>query len=185
MTAPRGPRKAQEIFAATLALLAEHGYDGLTIEAAAAKSGVNKTTIYRWWPSKDALLAAALTESRALELDVPDTGALRDDLRALVTQIMRLLTTPPVSHVAAAAMSTHRPELSAVIRAFFADRMAQERPIFTRATTRGELRPDADPVAIMDLLGGALWFRIHLRGAPADDGYLDDIVNLVLSGART
>ncbi|GAA3132018.1 helix-turn-helix domain-containing protein [Nonomuraea salmonea] len=50
------PRKQREIFDATLRLVAERGYDGLTVEGVAERSGVNKTTIYRWWPSKAALL---------------------------------------------------------------------------------------------------------------------------------
>ncbi|MFD0467130.1 TetR/AcrR family transcriptional regulator [Nonomuraea thailandensis] len=78
------PRKQQEIFDATLRLVAERGYDGLTVEGVAERSGVNKTTIYRWWPSKAALLGAALVESDVLGFDSPDTGSLRGDLVALV-----------------------------------------------------------------------------------------------------
>ncbi|GAA1938691.1 TetR/AcrR family transcriptional regulator [Amycolatopsis minnesotensis] len=185
MTTPRrGPRKAQEIFATTLALLAEHGYDGLAIEVVADRSGVNKTTLYRWWPSKDALLAAALRDSNALEFTVPDTGTLRGDLRALIGLIRDLLTRPPSAQLVTAALAAapRRPELGGVVQAFLADRMARERPVFERAVARGELRADADQVAIMDLLGGAIWFRVLLRSGEAGDRYLDELVDLVLRG---
>ncbi|MGK5559138.1 TetR/AcrR family transcriptional regulator, partial [Actinomadura kijaniata] len=62
----RGPRRAQQIFDATLELLAAHGYRGLTVEGVAERAGVNKTTLYRWWPSKAALLGAALTHGAPL-----------------------------------------------------------------------------------------------------------------------
>ena len=60
---PMAPRVQQEIFDATLRLVAEKGYGGLTVEGVAELSGVDKTTIYRWWPSKAALLGAALVEA--------------------------------------------------------------------------------------------------------------------------
>lgn len=101
----RGARRAGAIFDATLTLLAERGYDGLTIEGVAARSGVNKTTIYRRWPSKDRLLGAALLDSALVEPDVPDTGSPAGDLRELVRHVTRLLTEEPVASVATAALS--------------------------------------------------------------------------------
>src|SRR3954451_10610059 len=99
-----GPRKAQEIFDATLDMLAAHGYEGLTIEGVAERSGVNKTTIYRWWPSKAALLGAALVEADLLGFEPPDTGSLRGDFVAVVEGIRRLLTEPPARDIAVAAL---------------------------------------------------------------------------------
>ncbi|OXM49994.1 TetR/AcrR family transcriptional regulator [Amycolatopsis alba] len=185
MSTQNGPRKAEAIFAATLELLAEHGYDRLAIEAVAARSGVNKTTLYRWWPSKDALLAAALRDSGLFALDVPDTGSLRGDLLAVAAHILRLLTSERTSPavIATLAAGPHRPELGEVARSFFADRMAREQPIFERAAARGELRDGVDPVVLMDLLAGAIWFRILLRGGEADPKFLEEAVDTVLGGA--
>ncbi|MEU0500115.1 TetR/AcrR family transcriptional regulator [Nocardia sp. NPDC005998] len=180
-----GPRKAEEIFAATLKLLTEKGYDSLTIESVAAESGVNKTTIYRWWPSKDALLAATLVASQPLTFAVPDTGSLRGDLLGLARSIAELLTAdrtaPIIAPVFAAA--PRRPELGQVARAFFADRLAREQPIFQRAIERGELPPTADPKTIMDMLAGSIWFRVLLRGEAVTPEHLDHIVDMVLHGA--
>ncbi|MEU1384536.1 MULTISPECIES: TetR/AcrR family transcriptional regulator [unclassified Nonomuraea] len=174
------PRKQQEIFDATLWMVAEKGYDGLTVEGVAERSGVNKTTIYRWWPSKAALLGAALVESDVLAFEPPDTGSFRGDLVALVEQVERLLTEPPGSDIAVAALAAavRHPELDA--RRFFADRFARERVVFERAVRRGELSASADPLLIMDLLAGAVWMRTVFRGLPLPGGYAEKAVSALL-----
>ncbi|WP_214321105.1 TetR/AcrR family transcriptional regulator [Nonomuraea sediminis] len=176
------PRKQQEIFDATLRLVSERGYDGLTIEGVAERSGVNKTTIYRWWPSKAALLGAALVEADTLGFDPPDTGSLRGDLVAVVEGIRRLLTQPPGRDIAVAALgaAVHHPELD--VRGFFADRMAREKAIFDRAARRGELAAETDPMLVIDLLAGAVWIRAVFRGLPLDDDFAGDAVSAVLDG---
>lgn len=176
------PRKQQEIFDATLLLVAEKGYDGLTVEGVAERSGVNKTTIYRWWPSKAALLGAALVEAEALEFEAPDTGSLRGDLVALVEGIRRLLTQPPARDIAVAALgaAVRHPELDA--RRFFADRLARERQVFERAVRRGELKRSVDPMLVVDLLAGAVWVRAVFRGLPLTDDFASQAVSVVLGG---
>ncbi|WP_049574351.1 TetR/AcrR family transcriptional regulator [Nonomuraea sp. SBT364] len=176
------PRKQQEIFDATLRLVAEKGYAGLTVEGVAERSGVNKTTIYRWWPSKAALLGAALVEADLLAFEAPDTGSLRGDLVALVEGLRRLLTEPPARDVAVAALAAavDHPELD--VRRFFADRFARERQIFERAVRRGELAASADPMLIVDLLAGAVWVRGVFRGQPLAAGFADRAVAAILGG---
>ncbi|WP_147915610.1 TetR/AcrR family transcriptional regulator [Ruania zhangjianzhongii] len=181
------PRKAQAIFAATLELLAERGYDALAIEAVAARAGVNKTTIYRSWAAKDELLAAAFRDAPVLALQVPDTGSLRGDLIDVAQQIATLLSEEPSRRIAAVmlAAAPDRPATAQVTAAFFADRLQQERCIFERAEHRRELKPGTDPAAIMDLLGGALWFRILIRSEPAGAGYIAALVDAILAGVAS
>ncbi|MGX1759627.1 TetR/AcrR family transcriptional regulator [Streptomyces lydicus] len=181
-----GPRKAQEIFDATLDLLAERGYEGLTIEGVAQRSGVNKTTLYRWWPSKGALLGAALVGARQLELTPPDTGSLEGDLEALLGTMTTLLTARPASDIAVAALGavTHSPELASHVKDFFADRIAREQVVFDRAVARGEIAADTDPMLLMDLLAGAAWVRIVLRRLPLEKDFVARTVRTVLNGAR-
>ncbi|GHF88554.1 TetR family transcriptional regulator [Kitasatospora xanthocidica] len=180
-----GPRRSQEIFDATLDLLAERGYEGLTIEGVAERSGVNKTTIYRWWSSKGALLGAALIGGRHLDLVPPDTGSLRGDLEALLRSLTALLTVSPAAEVAVATLGavTHSGELAGHVREFFADRLAREQPVFERAVARGELPPDADPMLLVDLLAGAAWIRIVFRRLPVEEDFVTRAVATVLSGA--
>ncbi|MEU8250864.1 TetR/AcrR family transcriptional regulator [Nonomuraea sp. NPDC048916] len=178
------PRKQQEIFDATLWLVAEKGYDGLTVEGVAERSGVNKTTIYRWWPSKAALLGAALVEADVLGFEPPDTGSLRGDLIALVEEIRRLLTEPPARDIAVAALgaAARHPELDT--RRFFTDRFVRERQIFERAVRRGELPESVDPMLVVDLLAGAVWVRAVFRGLPLPDGFAAEAVSAVLDGVE-
>ncbi|MFF7411794.1 TetR/AcrR family transcriptional regulator [Streptomyces lydicus] len=180
-----GPRKAQEIFDATLDLLATKGYDGLTIEGVAQRSGVNKTTLYRWWPSKGALLGAALIGTRRLGLEPPDTGSLQGDLEALLRTVVTLLTVPPGSGIAVATLGavTQSPELAVHVREFFTDRLARERPLFDRAVARGELPADTDPMLLVDLLAGAAWLRVVLRQLPVEEDFVSRAVRTVLKGA--
>jgi AcrR family transcriptional regulator len=178
------PRRAEAIFAATLELLATAGYEGLTMEAVALRAGVNKTTLYRWWNSKDEVLAAALTESDLLTFPVPDTGSLRGDLIETARSIHGLLTDAATAPIAAAvlAASPGRPSLAAVGRMFFADRAAREHPLFRRAVERGELDDRTDPRLVMDMLAGAIWFRVFLRAEQVEAADIDKAVDIVLNG---
>jgi len=176
------PRKADAIFSATLGLLAERGYDALTVEAIAAQAGVNKTTIYRTWATKDEVLAAALLEAPSLAFPMPDTGTLRGDLVELAKQIHRLLADPATQRVLTAVVSAlpDRPATAEAAGSFFADRLAKEQAVFERARERGEA--DVDPELVMDLIGGNLWFRTLIRAKPVDDAYCTRLVDAVLGG---
>ncbi|MFE4328324.1 MULTISPECIES: TetR/AcrR family transcriptional regulator [unclassified Streptomyces] len=179
----KGPRAAEAIFDTTLRHLAERGYTRLTIEAVAQDSGVNKTTIYRWWPSKPALLRAAMLHARVLDIDIPDTGSLRGDLIALTEQITGLLTdgrTQPVARAMTSATGLPDDELAALTRDFFADRFSREQPVFARATARGELPENADPMLLLDLIAGAVWMRVLLRREPVPPDFARDVVDAVL-----
>ncbi|OBI75667.1 TetR/AcrR family transcriptional regulator [Mycobacterium sp. E740] len=100
MTTPVStPRRRSEksraaIVAATRELLLERGFDGLSIEAVAARAGVGKQTIYRWWPSRPVLVADVLLEDADRILKpVADTGDLIDDLTCWATNLAATLTT--------------------------------------------------------------------------------------------
>lgn len=182
--AGRGPRQAQKIYRVTLDLLAECGYDDLTVEGVAARAGVNKTTIYRWWSDKDALLGAALVQSDLLRLTVPDTGSLRGDLRGLVRELVELMTGEATSRAVVAALGAvaGRPRLEWLAREFVADRLSGERAVFDRAVARGELRAVVEPAVIVDLLAGAVWSRVMLRQAPVSEEFAEQVVDVVLDG---
>ncbi|ADD41232.1 TetR/AcrR family transcriptional regulator [Stackebrandtia nassauensis] len=179
-----GPRQAERLYRVVLELLREHGFDELAIETVAQRAGVNKTTIYRWWPSKDALVADALIHSELLDLDVPDTGSLRGDLTALVRQVRLLLsgadTAPIATSVFAAAAS--RPELAGLTRDFFADRLSRERVVFERAIARGDIHPDTDVTLAVDLALGAVWTRVVLRQQDVGEAFDAEVTDLLLAG---
>ncbi|WP_446223791.1 TetR/AcrR family transcriptional regulator [Nocardia sp. IBHARD005] len=176
------PRRAQAIYAATLDQLAEHGYEGMTIEGIAVAAGVNKTTIYRWWPGKDALLGAAVREGRATEFPDTDTGTLRGDLIAALAGIARILETEIGRQLVAGTVMRGNPEITAVAREFLADRLRREQVILDRAHDRGELREHIAAHQFFYPAIGALWVKVLALGEPATTEYLHRLVEDLLTG---
>ena len=134
---------------AALALLAEVGYDRLTMDAVAARARAAKTTIYRRWPGKAELVVDALNSLKGPP-DIPDTGSLRQDLRALAESITsaegRFGARVTIGMVGALARDA---ELRRVFgEKFIAPRMAVFRTVFERAVARGEMPAGHD----LDLL---------------------------------
>src|SRR4051812_28120293 len=93
-TGGRSARVVSEVLSATLEVFSEHGYAGLSVEAVALRAGVNKTTIYRRWPTKVDLLGAALFSLRDEDPEPPDTGSLREDLVGVLRQLVTRIETP-------------------------------------------------------------------------------------------
>ncbi|MEU9990148.1 TetR/AcrR family transcriptional regulator [Streptomyces sp. NPDC007971] len=182
---PGGPRRKDEIFASCLELLTAQGYDGLTVEGVAQHSGVNKTTLYRWWPSKSELLRDALLNSGMLSLDLPDSGSLKGDLSDLATQLQALLDEPRTSAVVEAALvgAVRHQAMRELVTHFLEDRLGRHQPIFARAVERGELPADFDPALLVDAMAGALWIRLLVRRKPAESDFTDRLISMLLQGA--
>lgn len=179
----KGPRHALDIYRATLELLVERGYDGLTIEGVAAHSGVNKTTIYRWWQSKDELLCTAFVETNLLKVDVVHTGSLRGDLIALTHQVIDLLTGEEAGRITRASLGgLDRPGLARFVEMFCAQRLDSEQEIFRRAVARGEIVAEVDPATVVDLLAGAIWYRVLVRQTELPADFAERLADIVLAG---
>ncbi|MGH2629482.1 MAG: TetR/AcrR family transcriptional regulator [Actinomycetota bacterium] len=183
---PRDPRVDRDILAATLELLAEDGFDGLSIEAVAARAGVGKTTVYRRWPSKIPLAVDALTGMKA-----PTPAAIPDDIttREALVHAMSGFTKP---HEGSAtrllaglvdAMSRNE-ELAAAVRSVLvAERERGLLAVIERGKARGEIRPDVDARVMIDLLGGPVVLRRLITGDPVNQRLAHAIVELVMDGA--
>ncbi|MBA3947174.1 MAG: TetR/AcrR family transcriptional regulator, partial [Herpetosiphonaceae bacterium] len=92
---PRSASSQQAILDATLLLVAEEGIQGTHIEAIATRAGVGKTTIYRRWPSKEAVILDALSELHG-QIKLIDTGNLRTDLLTFLHELLHLMETHPL-----------------------------------------------------------------------------------------
>ena len=92
----RSAAAREAILAATARLFQRHGYDHLTIEGIAKEAGVGKQTIYRWWPSRGALIADCLVDGRLFSVDfvVPDTGDLLRDVEDWLNSMLAIVDTP-------------------------------------------------------------------------------------------
>ncbi|MFF0293734.1 TetR/AcrR family transcriptional regulator [Kitasatospora sp. NPDC004614] len=167
---PKGPRSRDQVLDATLALLSETGYARLTVEGVATTSGVHKSTLYRWWPDKAALVADALA-SRMDTGPLPDTGNTRDDLTTWLRGTIANYTATPAGAAMPALIAdlAGRPgALDAFRSAFLTERRANCATVIHRGITRGDLPPDTDVELFMDALAGAVFYRQLVTGLPID-----------------
>jgi len=185
--ARRNERSRRAILAAAIALIGELGYERVSIEAIAKRAGVGKQTIYRWWPSKGAVALEALDDSLATVVDFPDTGDLVEDLRTQMKGVTQLLGSTEVGRVyqglIAAAQSD--PDLSrAHLEQVIEPANVACRARLARAAERGELRPDADRQAMIDLLWGAIYYRLLLHTRPLEPEQIDAALDIAFEGLR-
>ncbi|ARQ68921.1 TetR/AcrR family transcriptional regulator [Streptomyces marincola] len=196
--ARRRETSRRAILTAAFELAGEVGYSGLSIEGIAARAGVGKQTIYRWWPSKGAVLLDALMlalqgeapqENAAPQDDaaLPDTGDLRADLKTVLRATVAELNDPrfdgPLRALAVEMLN------DPLLAARYAEHI--EKPMRRMKTARlhsaqraGELPQDADLGLAVELLWGTLraaWLERHRPLTPA---YADLIVDTVLDGLR-
>jgi AcrR family transcriptional regulator len=181
----RSERSHEAIIAATQQLLVERSYPELTIEGIAARAGVGKQTIYRWWPSKAALvLEAYLAGSEAVPLPVDGTTA-REDVRALLGWLIAVLAQPIGGHVVAGLVGDlqHDADLA---EGFHRDVVPARREAMLAALEhgreRGEIRADADLDLAVDALHGAVFYRLLLSGEPLSDDFADRLAEQALTG---
>jgi AcrR family transcriptional regulator len=181
---PRSPIVHDAILRATAELLGACGYAGLTIEGVAERAGVSRQTIYRRWPSKLALvseLLARISESAPL----PDKGDIRSDLSALARRYATNIPTPGGPIIPALiAESLYNPELATIVRGYIMSRRRIAMQIFERAIARGEIRPDASPELLIDLMSGFSWYRKLIIGLEIREEDDAKLVDTFLNGIR-
>jgi AcrR family transcriptional regulator len=183
----RNERSRRAILDAAIALISDLGYEQTSIEAIAKRAGVGKQTIYRWWPSKGAVALEALDESLGTVVDFADTGDMVEDLRTHMTGVTNLLNStrlgPVVQGLIAAAQSDpaiSRAHLDKVIEpanTFWLARIAQ-------AQASGEMRADADPQTLIEMLFGAMYFRLLVNTRPSEPEQIDAALDIAFRGLR-
>ncbi|MTE12203.1 TetR/AcrR family transcriptional regulator [Nocardia aurantiaca] len=183
----RNEATRQAILEASLRLLGESEGAPVTIDAIARAAGVGKQTVYRWWPSKGAVLLDALTERSALEVPTPDSGSVRADLRTIAEATFRgaqsSSTAPALRTLVREA--AHDPHLAELLATFTAQRREAVRAVLARGQQRGELPADADLDLMVDQFYGVFWYRFILGHAPLDDALAERLTDSILGGDRT
>lgn len=184
-TRRRSKRAHHAILAATTSLLEAKGYTGLSIEAVAAQAGVGKQTIYRWWPSKAALVMEAYSAMVAQEIAIPDSGRLEEDLYLLFEQIFSRLSSSGFGKAIAGLLAEAQtdPILAAELLDSFIDwRRKMVLQLLEKGLERGEVAPEADLQIAVDSLFGSMWYRLLVGHAPLDQQFAKDLVSQLLSG---
>jgi len=179
----RGAVREDAILRATLELLAESGYDQLTIDAVAARARCSKATIYRRWPGKAALVSTAVRRHAGQPAAAaPDTGSLRSDLLAAL-QVMRSgLSGQDAALILGLLSAMHRdPELAGAVREQV---LAAKREVFgaviARAAARGQVPATADGALLAEISSAVLLSRLLVTGEPLDDAFTEHLVDAVL-----
>jgi AcrR family transcriptional regulator len=184
----RSAEARQAILEAADDLLAEKGFAGVTMEGIAARAGVAKQTIYRWWKTKTQVLVDAFLEDLAEEPAPPDHGDLARDLQDYLRGLARFLSESDSGAVfrALIAQAQHDPAFAADFRRRFLDEQRRRDHLpLERAVRRGELPADLDVAAETGQLVGPLYYRVLVTGEPVDAEFIDRLVESFLNRARS
>jgi AcrR family transcriptional regulator len=185
---PRSTEADHAIADATLELLAEEGWAGLTMSGVAQRAGVSTATLYRRFSSKDDLVCAAMTTSYDARPNV-DHGSLEADLRAKLNEIVERVRGDGGRMVQGVIGEAARnPRLAQLLRTtVFAAGRDDMRRIIQRAVDRGEIPPPEDMNLVVSLVGGPLFHRLLITGEPVTAKVADRLVPLLLAalGARS
>jgi AcrR family transcriptional regulator len=171
---------------ATLAELAEKGYDGLTVDGVAARSGVHKTTVYRRWGSAAGLAADALDLAAGESWPIPDTGTIEGDLRELARLVTTGFADSETGPVAKAFVSAavQNPATAQALHAFFAGRHEQSAVIVGRAIERRELPAGTDAAEVIRFAVAPIYYRLFITGERIDQAVADRAAAAALAAAR-
>jgi len=170
----------------TLAELIAHGIEGASVDSIARAAEVNKTSIYRRWPTKEALIAAAL-ERVAVDIGAlhEDQGSLRGDLMFLAKQIATFLESPIGRSLARAALGESAGPAIAALAAREIERPRDAvKSLYTRARQRNEWRDGISPESVLGALAGGLMHRALLEHTKIAPAYLAQLIDLLVAGVR-
>lgn len=164
----RNPATQAAILKAAWELVIEVGYARLTVEAIAKRAGVGKQTIYRWWPSKEAVLLEMLNSRTDITLDFPDTGDILTDLGHQIAQVAGFLGSEEYApYRALIAASQSDPDLAAqILNRIIKPRVDACVQRLKKAQADGQLRTDVDPIDVVELVYAPIYYRLLLHTRP-------------------
>jgi AcrR family transcriptional regulator len=180
----RGATVIRRTLDATVAELGRAGYAALRVDDVARRARVNKTTVYRRWPTKDVLVRAALGSlvERASAITVPNTGSLHGDLVELAQQKLRFARSSEGCALIRAVEAAD-PELMTIVGPLRALRDVIFRTVLERARARGVIRADVDISLFIDIVQLACDHARSRPGGRVDAQFVNGLVDLLLRGA--
>ena len=186
MARTRSDEARRKTLEAARELIVEKGVVNLTIEDVAARSGVAKTTIYRHWPERTALIVDTVN-AMFEHLRTPDTGSLRGDLEAFFGAVMKNDLSGHVGNVMPAIIEAadRDPEMAYLLDRIGSERERVCRTIIERALERGELRPEIADIGLEALIGvtvGPIVFQKIVRRRKLTPEYVNACLDVVIAG---
>ena len=182
--AVRRPDVTAAIGAAVFEELAAIGYGRLSIESVARRAGVGKTTIYRRWNSKQAMVVAVVSEIAWTHVDAPDTGTLAGDIAQFLDRLAAALGSQPVRAIASdllAEANRDSPLAAQLLEKVRDPRRTRAGEIIHRAVRRGEIPRGVDVSLALDILAGPLFFRVGVLTESADETYRAALTTAILA----
>jgi AcrR family transcriptional regulator len=179
---PRSPAADEAILEAAVDLFAEVGLEALTMEGVAARAGVGKNTLYRRYANKLELVVSAVRCYTNVGAPPPDTGTTRADVRALVDDLVAIVTETPMGRMLPilVAARTRVPELDIAYSTIVADKRARSTAVVRRGIERGDFRAGVDPDLVVDAFVSPVFYRFLVTNAPLDDRFRASVVDAVL-----
>jgi AcrR family transcriptional regulator len=181
---PRSQRARRAVLEATFALIEKGGYAVATIEAISARSGVAKTTIYRWWPNRPALVVDLLMELAAATVPPPSgpdpLGAVRQEMRGIAEAPGNFLGQLLVALLGEAQCD---PEIrTALLERLFLPRSEATAKMIRQAQKAGLVRREVPALTAVDLLVGPLFYRMFVRHQPLNAAFATQVFRFVMNG---
>lgn len=181
LSAGRGEAREMAIAAATLSLLAEIGYDAVTMDAVAARARASKATIYRRWQGKADLVAYALRKcSPADHVDIPRTGSLRGDLIAFLSHLRDKFAANDKALLSGVLHAMQRdPELATIMRT----QLTENRKVVLGQIEQRARDYGIDPVGmkqVSEVMPGSMMMRLLITGDPVDKTFISGLVDDVI-----
>ncbi|MFH9590609.1 TetR/AcrR family transcriptional regulator [Streptomyces luteogriseus] len=185
----RGRRPADEVRADVFRVVGEvllnEGIADLTFERVARLSGVSKTTLYKWWPSKGALALDGYFHAVEETLAFEDTGDIRADLTRQLRAFAHIMTGTPAGRVVTELIGQSQADedLATAFRSLYSSerrRLAGERLL--RAKEQGQIRDDVDVQILVDQLWGAVYHRMLVPDEPVTDDFVVALVSNLIDG---
>jgi AcrR family transcriptional regulator len=178
---PRRPGVSDAILAAAVALAAEGGLEDITLNAVADRAGVGRPTIYRRWPSKEALLEDVVARMAEQRFQLPEDGPIRERLVEWFARVIEGVQ-GPLRTLYGAFFNVGKSPIGAVRAQAADDRTVG---MIRAAIKAGELRSDTDPQLLMQLMFGIIWYRATATGEPMDRSFAETVVDAVLNSWLT
>jgi len=162
----------------------EKGFADLTIEYVSAEAGVGKATVYRWWPTKAALVADAFASSVTEKLHFEDTGSVYQDMSQQMNQLVKILRSRRGRILSAilGAGQSDRTLIEAFRERFLKPRRVEARATLQRGIVRGELSPNLDLDTMLDALYGPIYMRFLIRHGRLTPEFVDQLCELAFQG---
>jgi AcrR family transcriptional regulator len=180
----RGKRLVAKVLNAALAEMARVGPEGLSIEDVAARADVNKTTIYRRWPTPRVLAREALLCASEASSSPPDTGNVRDDLAAFASRFRQIASSPDMQAVIRMRFAAQaQGNLATLASDLERKKHSRSKAMWRRAVARGELRRGIDTDLLHDIVVGALLYLVVFARSRSDAARLQRAMALILEGA--